>query len=235
MEFTLLFAVLTSGVAMFVTGRVLSRRLDGTDHPIDTLLGAAIMGLFAGRIAAMITHGVNPLTNVFEIVLVRAGVETTVAAPAAVLALAWTWRRDLPRALDAVAPVAVAGVAGWHAGCAWRGACLGTVSDLPWGLALPGSNVTRHPVEVYAALGMLMVAVIVTRFPSTPWLATGSSLAGVSAVRLLTEPLRPSLTGGPTAFYFSAILIGLAMVAARGRLPVVHAVDRSPSDITGPP
>ena len=111
----------------------------------------------------MVGDGVNPLTNPFELILVRAGVETAVAAPVAVLALAWLWRRHLPDWVDAVAPVAVAGLAGWHGGCVWRGTCLGAASELPWAYGLPGSTVTRHPVEVYTAIGLAILTLVVSR------------------------------------------------------------------------
>ncbi len=212
MEFTLLFAVLTAGAAMYVAARSTRRRLESVEGPIDTLMGAAVMGLIAGRIAAMVGDGVNPLTNPFELILVRAGVETAVAAPVAVLALAWLWRRHLPDWVDAVAPVAVAGLAGWHGGCVWRGTCLGAASELPWAYGLPGSTVTRHPVEVYTAIGLAILTLVVSRLPAKPWLATGVAIAGAAVVRLATEPLRPSLFGGPTTFYAAAMVTGAAIV-----------------------
>ena len=85
------------------------------------------------------------------------------------------------------------GLAGWHGGCVWRGTCLGTVSDLPWAFGLPGSDVTRHPVELYAAVGLALVAVALTRMPLRPWMATGIAIAAAAAFRLATQPMRPSL------------------------------------------
>lgn len=213
MEFTLLFAVLTAVAAMWVAARIASRRLDGVPHVIDTLIGTATIGLFAGRIAAMLLAGVNPVTNPFQILLVRAGVDTAVAAVVAVGALLWTTRADLPRWVDVSAPIGVAGLAGWHGGCLWRSTCLGTISDVPWAYGLPGSDVTRHPVELYATLGLVLVALIVARLPLRPWLPTGVALVGAAAVRLATEPLRPSLDGGPVEFYGAAIFVGAVGVA----------------------
>ena len=137
MEFTLLFAVLTGVGATWLAARVASRRLEGIPHAVDTLIGTATIGLFAGRIAAMVMAGVNPITNPFQILLVRAGVDTPVAATVAVGALLWATRVDLPRWIDALAPIGVAGLAGWHGGCVWRSTCLGAISDLPWAYALP--------------------------------------------------------------------------------------------------
>jgi prolipoprotein diacylglyceryltransferase len=216
MEFTLLFAVLTAVVFMLIAARLFSNRLGEIPHAVDTLVGAASVGLFAGRIGAMMLDGVNPMTNPFQIILVRAGVDTRVAATTALAVLVWTTRARVPEWMDALAPVAVAGVAGWHGGCVWRGTCLGAASDLPWAFGLPGSAVTRHPVELYAALAMVALSVVVDRLPARQWLPSGVAIGGVALVRLITEPLRPSLDGGPVWFYVTAAVVGLG-AAALGR------------------
>jgi prolipoprotein diacylglyceryltransferase len=218
MEFTLLFAVLTAVAFLWASSRLRAQRLTEIPHAVDTLIGVASIGLFAGRIGAMILDGVNPITNPFQIVLVRAGVDTGIAATAAVLALLWTTRARVPGWIDALAPLAVAGVAGWHGGCVWRGTCLGAASDLPWAFALPGSLVTRHPVEVYATLAMLVWVVIVDRLPMRPWLPTGASVAGLALIRLVTEPVRPSLEGGPVWFYWIAVAAGVGLALFGDRL-----------------
>lgn len=228
MELTLLFAVLTGVAFLWLATRVSRRRLAGIDHLVDSVLAAAVTGMVAGRLAAMIFTGTNPITHPLDVVIVRGGVDTRVAAVTAVAALAWGFRPSVPARLDAVAPAALAGLAGWHAGCLWRGACLGTASDLPWSVALPGSDVTRHPVEVYASILLLVAAVGVSRLPARPWLATGAAVAGAGLARLVTQPLRPSLGGGPVLFYALAAFVGLIVVVAavRGWMPRAGA----PSD-----
>lgn len=206
MEFTLLFAAASALVAMWVANRM--ARPDVV-KPTDLLIGAAAVGLFVGRIAAMVIDGVNPITNPGDIIIVRAGVDTGFATVGALAALAWATRSDLPRVSDLLAPAAVAGLAGWHAGCVWRDACLGTVSDLPWALAQEGSAVTRHPVEIYAALTLVGAAYLLSRLPFAPWLRTGSALGLAALIRLGTQPFRPSLTGGPVWWYGAGIGAGL--------------------------
>lgn len=208
MEFTLLFAAASALVAMWVANRM--ARPDVV-KPTDLLIGAAAVGLFVGRIAAMVIDGVNPITNPGDIIIVRAGVDTGFATVGALAALAWATRSDLPRVSDLLAPAAVAGLAGWHAGCVWRDACLGTVSDLPWAPALEGSAVTRHPVEIYAALALVGAAYLLSRLPFAPWLRTGSALGLAALIRLGTQPFRPSLTGGPVWWYGAGIGAGLLM------------------------
>jgi hypothetical protein len=83
------------------------------------------------------------------------------------------------------------------------------VSDLPWVWALPGSQATRHPVEIYAAIALALGAWVVSRLGWRRWARAGVALTVISAVRLLTEPLRPSITGGPVAWYIAGVVIGL--------------------------
>lgn len=215
MEFTLLWAVLTGVAFMWIGTNVWSDNLP--QRPMDHLIGAAVAGLFIGRIAAMVSQGINPLVNPTDIIIVRGGVHTGAAAVGAVVALAWSARVNLGW-LDGMAPAVLAGLAGWHAGCVWRGACLGTVSDLPWAWNEPTSAITRHPVEVYAAIGFLITAWLVGRLSWSFLVRTGSAIALAGMVRLSTEPLRPSLTGGPTAWYVAAILVGVALAIGAHRI-----------------
>lgn len=206
MEFTILWAVLTAAALAWVGLRIWPERVPA--HAFDRLVGAAITALVAGRLVAMIAQGVNPLTSPGDIIVIRGGVSTAAAAFVFIAALAWT-TRSARGALDAVAPATVLALAGWHAGCLWRGACLGSVSDLPWAWALPGSQATRHPVEIYTAIALALGAWVVSRLGWRLWARAGVALTVISAVRLLTEPLRPSITGGPVAWYIAGVVIGL--------------------------
>jgi prolipoprotein diacylglyceryltransferase len=205
MEFTLLWAALTAVAAIWVAARIWPDRLP--DHPTDRLIGAAAVGMLVGRLTAMVIQGVNPLTNLGNILLVRGGVHTGAATLGAIGAFVWANKGKL-RDLDSVAPLALVGLAGWQAGCLWRDACLGTVSNLPWAWSQTTSSITRHPTELYAALGMLAAAWLVSRLSWRPFLRAGTALALAGLVRLLTEPLRPSVTGGPTGWYMAAVVVG---------------------------
>lgn len=209
MELTLLWAALTA-VALGRLGlRLWSKRLP--PHPFDRLIAATITGLAVGRLTAMLSQGVNPLANPADIIIVRGGVHTGFAAMAFVASLLWSTRRDRG-ALDALAPAILLGLSGWHAGCLLRDSCLGSPSELPWAWAQAGSAVTRHPVELYAALGLALAAVLVSRLPWRNWLRSGAALGLAASARLVTEPLRPSLTGGPISWYWAAVAIGLVVV-----------------------
>lgn len=207
MEFTLLAAALTGVGATWVV-----LRLAGLSSRFDLLLGAAAVGMAAGRLAAMIAAGVNPITNPLDILVIRGGVDTVTAAATAIAYLVWSVRADHD-VLDSIAPAAVAGMAGWHGGCLWRGACLGAAGDVPWGWALPGSDIVRHPVEIYAAALMALGAVVLVRLPGASGRRAALALSVVAGARLVTEPLRPSLGGG-LVWWYTIGVIAAVMVAA---------------------
>lgn len=215
MEFTLLWAALTAVAMIWLGIRIWPNRLP--DRPFDRLIGAAAVGLFSGRVVAMAFQGINPLTNPMDIIIVRGGVDPAAATFGALLALAWSVRHELD-SLDSLAPAALLGLAGWHTGCLWRGACLGAATNLPWGWSGPTSDIIRHPVELYAALGFAVAAYLIGRAGWRPFLRFGLALAATGLIRLATEPLRPSLTGGPTGWYSTAMAIGLVIAALGFRL-----------------
>lgn len=232
MEFTLLWAAVAGALALYATLWVMARR-DATvcvRDLWDIALAAALVGLVVGRVVAMIRGGVNPVTNPGDFILIRAGVDTVGATVATLLTAGWLARRDLADQLDALAAPALVGLAGWHSGCLFREACLGTPSDLPWAFSQAGSDITRHPVELYAALLLVAAGVGIAsyrpRFPPA-WTLAGLGLAIAGFSRLITEPLRPALTTGPVWWYAAAIVVGLivATIAVRRRNAERHKAD----------
>lgn len=206
MEFTLLWAVGTSLGAAYLALRL--RPIDTPERPLDRLIGAAVVGMFVGRIAALVGAGINPLLSPGQIILVRGGVDTLWAALAGGAALLWPLRSNL-QAIDNMGPVILAALSGWHGGCVWRGTCLGAASELPWAWALPGSPVTRHPVELYAAAILIVGAIILSHLRSPPGTVAGLTVATAGLARLLTEPVRPSLDSGPVYLYAVAVGAGI--------------------------
>lgn len=220
MEFTLLGAAACGVAGLYVMLWWEGKRgnaADCTRRLWDVALTASIVGVFGGRIAAMLIDGVNPLTHPGDVLIVRAGVATGWASTVALLTATWLGRRELPAVLDGLAAAALFGLAGWHAGCLTRNACLGTPTDLPWAMTQPGSTIGRHPVELYAAVGLAAAAPAVAWLRSRgglpPGAAAGLALAVAGAVRWSTEPLRPTLTGGPVAWYATAVVCGVAAAA----------------------
>lgn len=211
MEFTLLWAVLTGFGLMWVV-----LRLTGQGHEFDRLLGATIWGLAAGRLTAMALAGVNPLTHPADILVVRGGVNPIGATVGALAALIWSARGDRS-VLDAITPAAVAAMAGWHGGCLWRDACLGAATDVPWGWALEGSAVGRHPVELYAALLLLGAAWLLTKVRVGAGVRFCLGLAAVAGARLITQPLRPSLSGSALWWYAFGLIVAVSMALVARR------------------
>jgi prolipoprotein diacylglyceryltransferase len=209
MEFTLLWAALTAFAAAFVTIRL--TKPAAPDRPFDRIIGAAVAGIAVGRVAAVLMQGTNPLTSPGELLFIRGGVDTVFASLAGLAVLAWPLRRT-PAALDAIAPAVLAALAGWHGGCLWRSACLGTISDLPWAWALPGSEIRRHPVELYAALLLLAGAWTIKLITRRPGAVAAMAVFWAGLARLVTEPLRPSLGAGLSWFY--ALATGTGLIAA---------------------
>jgi hypothetical protein len=207
MEFTLLWAALTAVGFAWLGTRIWPERLP--DHATDRMVGAAAAGLLVGRLSAMLLQGTNPLSNPGDILIVRGGVHTGTATAAAIATYLWSAKWKVAY-LDATSPAALMGLGGWHAGCLWRNACLGSGSELPWAWAQEGSLITRHPVELYTAVGLMIAAWLVSRLPWRLLTKSGVALASAGLVRLLTEPMRPSITGGPVGWYIAAIVIGLA-------------------------
>ncbi len=218
MEFTLLAAAAVAVGGFWLMLRWEAKRGNAAGCSLDLWdagLTAAAIGLAVGRLIAMVQVGINPLADPAQIILVRSGVSTAGASIATLLMFAFLARRSLFEAADAIGPSALAGLAGWHAGSLATGSWLGTVSDLPWAQTASGSDITRHPVEIYAAGLFLLAAIAIAQWKQRgrPALGvpSGLSLAGAGAVMLATETLRVSLNGGPIWVYAGAIVVGLAV------------------------
>ncbi len=218
MEFTLLGAAATGAGSFWLMLRWEAKRGNAAGCALnlwDAGLTAGAVGLLAGRLIAMAQTGINPFTNPAQIILVRSGVSTAGASIAALLTFGFLARRSLRVSADAIAPSVLAGLAGWHAGTLITKSWLGTVSDLPWAQAASGSDITRHPVELYAAglYALAAVSIALWKQHGRPPLGTAASLALAAAggVRLFTETMRISLSGGPILLYAGALVAGLGV------------------------
>jgi prolipoprotein diacylglyceryltransferase len=198
MEFGLLAAAVASLAAAWVVLRATE-----SSPLFDTLLTAAVVGMLAGRIGAMIIAGTNPLTRPFDILIVRGGVDTMVASAGALVLFGWVARHALWATADA--------------GCLAGGTCLGTPSDLPWAWAASGGGVPRHPTEFYAALGLALATAILLLVRRRLPVGAGAAgaLVAISAVRLATEPLRVTIDGGPWWWYAAGVAIGGGLLVWR--------------------
>lgn len=219
MEFSLLAAAAIGVFAFWLMLRWEAPRGNAAGCAVDlwdTGLVSATVGLFVGRLVAMMQVGINPLTDPGQILLIRSGISTTATVIATFAVFAAITRSSVVVAADGVAAAALAALAGWHAGCVTSDACLGTVTDLPWGFALEGGAVDRHPVELYAAVLLAASAILVAVWKQrgSPPLGApaGAAITAASAIRLATEPLRIALAGGPIVLYAGGVVVGSAVV-----------------------
>jgi hypothetical protein len=217
MEFTLLAAAAIAGAAAYVMLWWEARHGNAarcTGNLWEAGVASAVAGIFIGRIVAMLIDGVNPIAHPLDVILVRSGVSTVGASLGAAAVFVWLARREPVGMADGISAAALAALAGWHAGCLVRGTCLGTASDLPWAMAQTGSEVTRHPVGIYAALmlGVAAIGLAWWKAYRTPPSGTPASIAVIAAAgtRLFLEPLQPSISGGPVWFYAAGLAVGIA-------------------------
>jgi prolipoprotein diacylglyceryltransferase len=219
MEFTLLAAAAMAAGAFWLMVRWEAKRGNAAGCALniwDAGITSAIGGILVGRLVAMLGTGISPLKDPGQIILIRSGVSTVGATLGALAIFSFLARRELFSAADAIAPAALAGLAGWHAGCLPTDGCLGTESSLPWALTLEGSTVTRHPVQLYAAILLALAAYVIAawkQYGRPPVLGpSGVALVAAGGIRLATEPVRISLAGGPLWFYAIGVVVGAAMV-----------------------
>jgi prolipoprotein diacylglyceryltransferase len=220
MEFTLLGAALLGAAAIYVVIYWEAARGNAADCSKDLwdiAIGSATAGLVVGRLAAMVIAGTNPLTHPGDILIVRSGVDTGWAAVGALAALALLSRRETVAVAAGLAAAGLAGLGAWEAGCLVRDTCHGTVTGLPWGISLGGSEVARHPVGIYAALlffGAALLIIRLKRHTQRHLPVAGVALATAGAIRLAVEPMRSALGERPRAWYLGAIVVGASIILA---------------------
>ena len=114
MEFSLLFAALMGVLGLYGLLWWEAKRGNAVDcsrNLWDVAISAAVVGIFVGRIAAMIGDGVSPLDAPSDILIVRAGVDTGFASLAAVITMVLLSGREWLVVADGLAAAALAGLA----------------------------------------------------------------------------------------------------------------------------
>ena len=221
MDLTLL-ARAAGALAAASLGLWLLRRRRPRDYegPFSDLLGAVLAGLAAGRLVYVVAEGVDLLGRPLDFVMVRGGIASGPAALAALGYLAWTCRANLAARMDHLAPAALLGLAVWEGGCWWQGACLGAPSGLWWAMALPGSDLTRHPVGMYAAVLLAAGAVWLLLLPLPRKGATAAvGLSWASVVRVSVPLWSVGAWSNRSWWYVAGLLVGLLGLALVLRVP----------------
>ena len=228
--------VLRAATAMVAAALVLSvlkrNRSPDLPSPFNDLLGAVLVGMAVGRLAYLLGEGVDLIAHPIELILVRGGISPVPAAMAAIGFLAWECRSDLWRRMDFLAPAGLAGLAVWEAGCWWQDACLGSPSGLPWAMALPGSDLTRHPVGMYAA-GLLAAGAVWLLLRPLRWkgASAAAGLGWASTVRLAVPLWSVGNWSNWAWWYLLGVVLGLGGVVAARRKAEKTVTGNSPVDI----
>jgi phosphatidylglycerol:prolipoprotein diacylglycerol transferase len=137
-----------------------------------------------------------------------------------VLWATYQFRLPLWTVLDALAPAAPLGHSIGRVGCFLNGCCYGKPTNVPWAVrfrnrVLCPDDLTRHPTQLYEAVGLLLLFAFLARYPSTSrgkrfWLWVG----GYGLLRFITEFWRagskPICLGLTAPQWLSVALIGSA-------------------------
>jgi phosphatidylglycerol:prolipoprotein diacylglycerol transferase len=207
----------------FWAGLALSARVArhlGVDG--DHIWNAGLYGLLATIIVGRLAHGIEfwPAYIMQPLDIVGLNAQAFLWGPGALAGLlvaAWyIHRHKLPWAtvLDAAAPGVLAGLIIANLGALLAGNDVGTPATLLWAVEIWG--VSRHPVQLYAALGELIALAVVLHAlckPSRPGTAALLGLVGWGLTTWLVEPFRAESSAVVTGIRLWQV-IGLAAALA---------------------
>ena len=202
----------------------------------ETAIDAAFAGVVGGLLGAKLLWTLEHLGEepALDLLLNRGGMSWFggfaggVAAGLLVLRLR---RLPIVAVLAAATPALAIGHAIGRVGCLLVGDDYGTPTDLPWGIAfpqgLPPTTVPVHPTQIYEAVALVPVAVLLVRWrrqhrPDHVVLGAYLLLAGL--VRFAIEFLRVNervFAGLSVAHLASlaAVAVGAVLLTRRGRPP----------------
>ena len=135
------------------------------DHVLEAIIVAVIGGLLGARILYVLLNWVQFRGRWQDIFFSRfAGLTFYGGLFGGILVvLLWCrWRKvNFFKLTDLAAPYLDLGYAFGRIGCCLYGCCYGRVSTGPWAIALPGGDILpRHPVQLYAAGGAVIIFII---------------------------------------------------------------------------
>ena len=206
------------------------RRSGLPDEGVDAAVAGAIGGLAGAKLLWTLEHlGEAPA---FELLLSRGGLSWFGGLAGGILTgLLIIRRKRLPvvATLAAATPALAIGHAIGRVGCLLVGDDYGRPTDLPWGLAfpegLPPTQVPVHPTQIYEALALVPLALLLIRWrkggrPDT--FVLGAYMAGAGAIRFAIEFLRINerVLGPLTVAHLAslaAVALGAALLVATPR------------------
>lgn len=213
-------AILISAIALY---RESSRAGINPDHILEVVIVASAAGLIGSRILFVVLNWEYFSTRLQDIFFARfEGLSFYGAFFGGALALL-LWSRirkaNFLKIADLTAPYLAMGYAFGRIGCFLNGCCYGKATELPWALpAAMSDNLLRHPVQLYAAFGALLIFLILKLLrPLRPFIGFNLiALFGLyGALRFSTEFFRDEavvFAGLTTAQLFSAVLFILSLI-----------------------
>ncbi len=214
-------AVFVSAVAIY---REAPKENLNSDNVLEAVVAAAFFGLIGARLLYVLLNWSYFRFNPMEILFAQfAGLSFYGGLfLGAIILYAWSsWRKiNFLKLADLMAPYLALGYAFGRIGCLLNGCCYGTETNLFW--ALPASmvdNILRHPVQLYAALGAIIIFIVLKLLrPKRP--SVGFILVALFALygllRFTTEFFRYGETiwiGLTTAQIFSLFLTLVSILA----------------------
>ena len=203
-----------------------SRQGYNPEHILEVVVIAALSGLLGARLLYVAQHWSYYSSRWLEIFFTRyEGLSYLGALFGGTLAVfLWCrWRKiSFLKLADLMAPYMALGYAIGRVGCFLNGCCYGKVSSVAW--ALPAAmvdNQLSHPVQLYAAVGALIIFVILKLIrPVRPFVGftTISLFALYGVLRFITEFFRYSPTtywGGLTLaqlFCLGMVVVTVAII-----------------------
>ncbi len=152
-------------VAALALHREAPREGINPDHALEALIVGAISGLIGARLLYAALHWEQFSSRPLTILFARfEGLSFYGAFIGGAVALFFwgRWRKiNFFKMADLFAPYLALGYAFGRIGCFLNGCCYGKVSDVPW--AMPAAlvdDLLRHPVQLYAAAGGVLIFLI---------------------------------------------------------------------------
>jgi phosphatidylglycerol:prolipoprotein diacylglycerol transferase len=230
------------GVAAVVGIWIFGRELDRTGLPRDAL-DAALAGVVGGLLGAKLLWTLEFINErpVAELLFSRGGLSWFGGLIGGVGTGLWVLRRrriPIVSALAAATPALAAGHAIGRVGCFLVGDDYGRPSDLPWAVAfpegLPPTAVPVHPTQLYEAIALAMLALIVIQWrrKNVPdevvlgryFVLAGSTRFAIEFIRVNARVLGPLTLAHLISL--TLVMIG-SVIIFRQRTRVLHGMERT--------
>ncbi len=209
---------------------------------VDLAFFVALAGLIGGRLGYIWDHPLE-FSNWRDVIdLNRGGLSFFMgfafAFPVYFSVLKWK-KLNVLETSDFLTPVLPASLAILRLGCFSAGCCYGTSTALPWGVinhfsGLPASleATPLHPVQLYEALFLFLLAGVFFWLPRQWRIPTGAKAAGFlllySSFRIATIPLRGDLERNPYLGIYTVYLTS-GILFLSSLLVIVYLYRKDPS------